>query len=83
MNSEQWAKVRKRAYMSLPWAGAIMVAYGLTSESTAALWVGLAGAIIGPIQGHVAAAHVDTAPSDDDAGEQSLYGNRVRGRPPR
>ena len=74
MNGEQWAKVRKRAYLSLPWAGALMVAYGLTAESTAALWVGLAGAIIGPIQGHVAAAHVDTTPSQDTTGEQALPG---------
>lgn len=58
MSKEQLAKLRKRVYLTLPWAGALMVAYGVTSESTAALWVGLAGAIIGPVHGTLAAANV-------------------------
>lgn len=65
MATDQWAKVRKRAYMVLPWVGSIMVAYGIMSDTMASLWIGLAGAIIGPIQGHVAAAHVDTGSSDE------------------
>lgn len=53
---------RKRLYRSLPFAGALMVAYGVIDNSTVSLWVGLAGALIGPISGEVAARHV----SDDD-----------------
>lgn len=59
MNNEKWAIVRKRAYLSLPYLQALLVAYGLTSDAKAALWVGLAGVIIGPVMGHTAAKNVD------------------------
>lgn len=58
MDSATFARVRKRIYLTLPWIGALMVAYGITSEGTAALWVGLLGAAVGPAHGALAAAHV-------------------------
>jgi hypothetical protein len=54
---------RKRLYVALPYAAALAAAYGLVAENKVALWVGFLGVILGPIQGHVAAAHV---PPDDD-----------------
>lgn len=79
MSKAQLAKIRKRVYLTLPWAGALMVAYGVTSEATAALWVGLAGAIIGPIHGTLAAANVPKA-AELEAGDDSLHRGVMRGR---
>lgn len=54
---------RKRLYLSIPYAAALLAAYGVVADSKVSLWVGLAGVVLGPIQGHVAAANV---PPDDD-----------------
>lgn len=54
---------RKRLYLSIPYVAALLAGYGVLAESKVALWVGLAGVVLGPIQGHVAAANV---PPDDD-----------------
>lgn len=78
MSKAQLAKLRKRVYLTLPWAGAIMVAYGVTSESTAALWVGLVGALIGPVHGTLAAANVPK-PDELESGDQALYRGMMRG----
>lgn len=54
---------RKRLYVSIPYVAALLTGYGILADSKVSLWVGLAGVLLGPIQGHVAAAHV---PPDDD-----------------
>lgn len=54
---------RKRLYLSIPYAAGLLAAYGVVADSKVSLWVGLAGVLLGPIQGHVAAANV---PPDDD-----------------
>lgn len=54
---------RKRLYLSIPYVAALLAAYGVLADSKVSLWVGLAGVVLGPIQGHVAAAHV---PPDRD-----------------
>lgn len=56
---------RKRLYVAIPYAAALLAAYGVIAESKISLWVGLAGVVLGPLQGHVAAAHV---PPDDGDG---------------
>lgn len=65
MDSGQWRTVRRRLYMTLPWAGGLAAAYGLVSEQEAALWVGLVGAAIGPAHGMLSA--VNTPGPDGDA----------------
>lgn len=54
---------RKRLYVSIPYVAALLAGYGILADSKVSLWVGLAGVLLGPIQGHVAAAHV---PPDRD-----------------
>jgi hypothetical protein len=57
------ARTRRRLYLSIPYAAALLAAYGILEDSKVSLWVGLAGVVLGPIQGHVAAANV---PPDND-----------------
>jgi hypothetical protein len=54
---------RKRLYLAIPYGAGLLAAYGVVADSKVSLWVGLAGVILGPIQGHVAAANV---PPDHD-----------------
>lgn len=54
---------RRRLYLSIPYVAALLAAYGVLADSKVSLWVGLGGVILGPIQGHVAAANV---PPDRD-----------------
>lgn len=70
---EMPGRIRRRLYLSLPYVSALLTAYGVLGEAKAALWVGLFGIILGPIQGHVAAANV---PADDaaDTGGRSQPG---------
>jgi hypothetical protein len=58
---------RRRLYLSIPYVAALLAAYGVLADSKVSLWVGLAGVVLGPIQGHVAAAHV---PPDEDGDGQ-------------
>lgn len=56
---EDWSgPARKRLYRALPLIGAAMVIFGLVSESKAGIIVAIVGALIGPVQGEVAARHV-------------------------
>jgi hypothetical protein len=59
MSNEQWAILRKRLYNTLPYVPALLVAYGVMSESMAVLWVALVAQLIGPAIGHTAAHYVD------------------------
>ena len=63
---------RKRLYVSIPYVAALLAAYGVIADSKVSLWVGLAGVVLGPIQGHVAAANVP--PDDEDNGGASHSG---------
>jgi hypothetical protein len=79
MSNEQWAILRKRLYNTLPYVPALLVAYGVMSESMAVLWVALVAQLIGPAIGHTAAhyvsvmdaKHVDKLNSDEYWGAET------------
>jgi hypothetical protein len=61
MSIDQWAILRKRLYNTLPYVPALLVAYGVMSESMAVLWVSLVAQLIGPAIGHTAAHYVNVS----------------------
>lgn len=64
INVKEWSgSARKRLYLSLPYVASLLALYGVMEGNKLSMWLGLAGVFLGPIQGHVAAAHV---PPDDD-----------------
>lgn len=56
---EDWSgPARKRLYRALPLIGTAMVVFGMLTETKAGIIVAVVGALIGPVQGEVAARHV-------------------------
>lgn len=61
MTKERWAILRKRVYLTLPAVQSLLVIYGVTSDSVAALWVSIVGILLTG-QGYVLAAkYVDVS----------------------
>lgn len=61
---EEWSgPARKRLYRALPLIGSALAAFGILSESKAAVIVGIVGILLGPATGEVAAQHV---PDDEN-----------------
>ena len=64
--------VRARLYALIAPVAALLVGYGIVSEAQAALWIGLATAVLGTLAVESARAHVvpiPQAPDDTGAGE--------------
>lgn len=59
--SKHWPLLRKRIYLALPAVQSLLVIYGVTSESVAALWISIVGILLTG-QGYVMAAkYVDVS----------------------